>query len=193
MRSGKLASLTLLGLLAAAAGSGAPAPRPAAYRLDTVTLGIRHRVFHEFVDLRKVRLKQRFQIGDTDYSATVVEFVPDFAMAMQNGRVFSRSPEPHNPAFKIVVRFKGRPQDTTWAMLKMPPHFTRRSLLAFKVARIDFVGRPPLVNADTSAAPSAAAEAPHGPGAARHSGPGGRSGPDSAAGATPPSAKSPER
>jgi len=152
---------TALTLLAAGTGPAAAPPEARvtaarataakpAYRLDTVTLGIRHRVFQDFMDVRKVRLRQRFQVGDTDYSATVMEFVPDFAMSLRNGKVVSRSPEPNNPAFRIVVRFKGQPQDTTWALLKMPPHFAAKSMLAFKVARIDFIGRPPIVNTDTS-------------------------------------------
>jgi hypothetical protein len=133
----------------AAPPAGAPGNRPA-YKLDTVTLGIRHRVFPDFVDLQKVHLKQRFVVGDTKYTATVVDFVPDFAMALKSHKVISRSSEPNNPAFKIVVRLAGKAQDTTWAMLRMPPHFARNSMLAFKVARIDFIGRPPLVNADTT-------------------------------------------
>jgi hypothetical protein len=139
-------------VLLSATPAGAAQPAKPAYKLDTVTLGIRHRVFPDFLDLQQVRLKQRFVVGDTKYTATVVEFVPDFAMGLKSQKVISRSSEPNNPAFKIVVRLNGKPQDTTWAMLKMPPHFGRKSMLAFKVARIDFVGRPPLVNADTSGA-----------------------------------------
>jgi hypothetical protein len=30
-------------------------------------------------------------------------------------------------------------------MLSLPPHFTRKSYLAFKVMRIDFIGREPLL------------------------------------------------
>ncbi|MBI5836550.1 MAG: hypothetical protein HZB25_04835 [Candidatus Eisenbacteria bacterium] len=132
-----------------APSAAAPVARPA-HKLDSVTLGIRHRVFEDFRDLQKVRLKQKFIVGDTEYSASVVEYVPDFAMEMKSHKVISRSAEPRNPAFKIVVRLKGKPQDTTWAMLKMPPHFARNSMLAFKVARIDFIGREPIVNSDTT-------------------------------------------
>jgi hypothetical protein len=153
-----IGSAAALMLLAAVQGVGAAPAAPAteasgnrpAYRLDTVTLGIRHRVFPDFVDLQKVHLKQRFVVGDTKYTAMVVDFVPDFAMALKSHKVISRSSEPNNPAFKIVVRLAGKAQDTTWAMLRMPPHFARNSMLAFKVARIDFIGRPPLVNADTT-------------------------------------------
>ncbi len=73
-------------------------------------------------------------------------------MDLKSRKVFSRTSQPNNPAFKIIVREKKVPQDTTWAMLHMPPHFTMRSFLAFQVLRIDFVGRPPLMADTTSAA-----------------------------------------
>ena len=64
---------------------------------------------------------------------------------LSTGKVISRSQEPRNPAFKIVVREGKAYRDTTWAMLSLPPHFARNSYLAFKVMRIDFIGREPLV------------------------------------------------
>jgi hypothetical protein len=114
-------------------------------KLKSVTIAIRNRVFHEFADQQTVIQGKSFIIGDTDFSAKVVQYVPDFAMDLSNGKVISRSSEPRNPAFKLIVSEKGKPQDTTWAMMSLPPHFTRRSFLAFKVMRIDFVGRQPIV------------------------------------------------
>lgn len=141
MKSGRLASIcTLLVLALAAFGAAPPAPK-----LKSVTIAIRNRVFHEFKDQQTVLQGKSFPIGDTDYSAKIVQFVPDFAMDLSNGKVISRSPEPKNPAFKLIVSQKGKAQDTTWAMMSLPPHFTRRSFLAFKVMRIDFVGREPIV------------------------------------------------
>lgn len=136
-RPARTAAVLAVGLAALAA---APAPK-----LKSVTIAIRNRVFHEFEDQQTVVQGKSFIIGDTDFSAKVVQFVPDFAMDLSNGKVISRSPEPRNPAFKLIVSEKGKPQDTTWAMMSLPPHFTRRSFLAFKVMRIDFVGRQPIV------------------------------------------------
>jgi hypothetical protein len=76
-------------------------------------------------------------------------------MALKSGKVFSRSNEPKNPAFQIIVRQKKVVQDTSWAFLNMPPHFGMKSLLAFKVVRIDFVGAPPIVADTTQTKPSA--------------------------------------
>jgi hypothetical protein len=130
----------LLAGIALAAVAAAPAPK-----LKSVTIAIRNRVFHEFADQQTVIQGKSFVIGDTDFSARLVQYVPDFAMDLANGKVVSRSNEPKNPAFKLIVSQKGKPQDTTWAMMSLPPHFTRRSFLAFKVMRIDFVGRDPIV------------------------------------------------
>ncbi len=136
--------------MGAAAAAAAKAVGP---QLSSVTLIIRHRVFHDFVERSQVRLKQDFPIGASDYSARVTEFVPDFDMDLKTRKVTSRSVEPKNPAFHIVVREKGAPVDTTWAFLHLPPHFTRKSLLAFQVQRIDFVGRPAIVAADSGLSP----------------------------------------
>jgi hypothetical protein len=121
-----------------------------AARVTTVTFEVRHRVFHNFDGHYTVRLDQDFTLGDTNYTARVVRYVPDFTMNLATHQVTSRSNEPKNPAFQIIVRQKKVPQDTTWAMLHMPPHFARKSLLAFQIDRIDFFGGPPLLRADSS-------------------------------------------
>jgi hypothetical protein len=159
--------LALCGLTwLAAAPAAAPKTKTVsshAARVQSVTLGIRHRVFQNFSEIQKVAIDQEFPVGDTEYSARVVRYVPDFAMELKSGTIVSRSNEPNNPAFQIVVKEKSVPQDTTWALLNMPPHFARKSLLAFKVARIDFVGREPIVADTTRAAPQADAASPRKP------------------------------
>lgn len=126
-------------LLAAPAAAAAPRRAP---QVKSVVLAARHRVFPDFLEVDSVLVKQEYPVGDTPYSAQVVEFVPDFAMDLKTRKVISRSPEPRNPAFRIIVREKGVPRDTTWAFINMPPHFARRSLLAFFIVRIDFKDRP---------------------------------------------------
>jgi hypothetical protein len=154
----------LIGLLLAPAAraeiKATPSHKPP--RLEAVTLRIRHRVFHDFADEQRVKLNQEFIVGDTEFTARIVQYVPDFSMDLKSHKIVSLSPHPNNPAFKIIVRKSRVPQDTTWALLRMPPHFARKSLLAFQVARVDFVGRPPLFP-DTTAAPTPApAPAPMG-------------------------------
>ena len=145
----------LAGLLAGSSAWAGGAPASHGPRLEAVTLGIQHRIFHDFHDVQRVKLNQEFLLGDSDYSARVVQYVPDFEMDLGTRKVISRSDQPNNPAFKIIVREKKVPQDTTWAFLNMPPHFGRRSFFAFHVLRIDFAGRAPLVADTTSEGPAA--------------------------------------
>jgi hypothetical protein len=154
----------LIGLVAlpqARAQAKPPVPAGEA-RLDAVTLLVRHRVFHDFRDLQRVRLKQDFILGDTDYSARVVEYLPDFTMDLTTRKIVSKSDRPDNPAFRIIVFRKKAPQDTTWALLKMPPHFARKSLFAFQVVKIEFTGRPPIMVDTTTAAPATTPAMPSG-------------------------------
>jgi hypothetical protein len=130
-------------------GTAAPATG-ASSKFQAVTFAVRNRVFHEFVDVRRVKANEDFPLGDSEFSARVVRYVPDFQMDLKSRKVFSLSDQPRNPAFQVIVRKGQTPQDTTWAFLKSPPHFGARSYFAFQVLRIDFLNRSPLV-ADTSA------------------------------------------
>jgi hypothetical protein len=163
----------LLGLLAPAwaHGQAKPPARAGAPKFESVTLGVRHRVFHDFRDLHTVPLNREFPLGDTEYSARVIRYVPDFQMDVETRRVVSLGDQPRNPAFQVVVRKNKAPHDTSWAFLKSPPHFGPRAYFAFQVLRIGFAGAPPLVADTTRAAPAmgmppnrkpAASAAPHG-------------------------------
>ena len=116
---------------------------------ERFTLVIGHRAFVDFRDRVEVALGEEFQVGDTDYSAKVVEFQPDFAMDLETRTVLSRSQEPRNPAARVLVWRNGAPNDTSWAFLKMPPHFGRRSMLAFQLKRVTFRNHAP-VEADSA-------------------------------------------
>ena len=120
-------------------------------RVRAVTLHIFHRVFANFHDRVDAHMHREFRIGDTDYTATVVRFVPDFAMELKTGKVTSRSSEPKNPAFQIIVKKNGVPQDTTWAFLDMPPHFARQSLVAFLATQVSFDNHAAVASRDSLA------------------------------------------
>ena len=94
---------------------------------------------------------KEFPIGDTDYSGTVTQFIPDFDYDVKKRRALSKSPDPKNPAFHIVVRRKGVPTDTTWAFLNMPPHFSKQSLIAFIATEVTFTNGTTLVSRDSLA------------------------------------------
>lgn len=110
-----------------------------------------HRVFHDFVEEQIIPMYKEFDVGDTDYTGEIVEYIPDFAMNLETHAIFTRSQEPKNPALRILVKQKGVPQDTTWALLNMPPHFAKKSLLAFKIMRLEIKGYKPIVAPDTTA------------------------------------------
>lgn len=152
----------VLALLAAPAARAAT-PAPAAThgpKLEAVTFGIRHRVFHDFRDVQKVKLNQTFLLGDSEYSARVIQYLPDFQMDLEHHKFFSLSDQPRNPAFRVVVSRGKAPHDTSWAFLKSPPHFSAKSYFSFEVLRIDFVGYPPLLADTTAAAPAGGMPAP---------------------------------
>lgn len=142
MRGIRALGLILLGGVLLVMTAGAP-QGPA--RVKAVTVLIRNRVFHEFFDKQTVALNEEFQVGDTDYTAELVEYIPDFAIDIKAHTVTSRSNEPNNPAFHVVVKEKGAPTDTLWAFLNSPPHFARKSMLAFKIHEIEFIGRKKIV------------------------------------------------
>lgn len=120
------------------APSAANSPAGAPLKLKTVSLMIGHRAFTDFRDDVSVRPHTLFRVGDTEYSAKVVEFQPDFAMDVKKHKITSRSNEPKNPAVKIVVWKNGAADDTSWAFLNMPPHFMRKSMLAFRLVKLEF-------------------------------------------------------
>lgn len=115
-----------------------------------ITLRAYHRVFHDFVDDNKTTMYAPFPVGDTEYTAEVVEYVPDFALNLKTRAVISRSEQPNNPAVRVLVLEKGVPQDTVWAMLNMPPHFARNSLLAFQIRRIELKNHAPIVTPEAA-------------------------------------------
>jgi hypothetical protein len=136
---------------APAAPKPATSPAAAKLKLKTVDLHIFHRVFPDFHDHVDAALNKEFRIGDTEYTGTVIRFVPDFTMDLKTGNITTRGQQPNNPAFRIVVRKNGVPQDTSWAFLNMAPHFGQRSLLAFLATRATFENHEPVASRDTLA------------------------------------------
>jgi hypothetical protein len=113
-------------------------------RVKRAVIGVRHRAIHEFYDEATVKLGEEFPVGDTEYRAKVLRFVPDFGIDMETRQVFSKSDRPQNPAMQIATWEKGAPHDTSWAFLNFPPHFSKRALLAFQVLRIEFENHAPV-------------------------------------------------
>lgn len=129
--------------------SATPGAAPA--RFKRVTLHVFNRVFSNFHQKAVAVPNREFRVGDTEYSARIIRFEPDFTLDTKSRKVRSRSGEPRNPAFQIVVSRAGSPRDTTWAFFNMPPHFGVREELAFVATEIVFVNRPSLVSQDSIA------------------------------------------
>lgn len=153
MWSGVVVVGALLAAVAAYAAPAAPArpAAPAAPKVKSVTFQVYHRVFQNFHDEVTTPLRQEFRVGDSEFTAKVVEWVPDFDMDLKTRKVKSRGIEPKNPAFRIIVRKNNVPQDTVWAFVNMPPHFARKSLLAFLTSEVQFLDHAPIVSQDSLA------------------------------------------
>ena len=149
MRRGHLAGIVMILLSTVPPGVGLTESTDDTLEVRKITLTVRHRVYADFREGREVKLLEKFQIGDTEFSARALRFVPDFAMNLEKRTIISRSNEPRNPAFQIVVMKGAEPQDTSWAFFNMPPHFGRKSLLSFQVMRIDFKSHDPMIAPDS--------------------------------------------
>lgn len=138
----------------AKSAGGAPAVSSAQrLRVKKVTFGIGHRAFAEFYDEQSTRVGEEFPVGATNYRARVLRFEPDFTMDQRTRQIYSKSNSPDNPAFQIATLENGVPHDTSWAFLNFPPHFGKKSLLAFKVLRIEFENHAPVTPKPMSAMP----------------------------------------
>jgi hypothetical protein len=150
------ALIHMLGLTALAAFAATPAapPKTAAAgpaKYKNVTLHIFSRVFPSFHDKVVAVPSREFRVGDTEYTARVIRFEPDFSLDIKTHKAVSMSGEPNNPAFQVVVSRKGAPHDTSWAFFNMPPHYSPKAELAFVATRIEFTNRPVLESQDSLA------------------------------------------
>jgi hypothetical protein len=141
--------IALLAACLAPTAFAAPAAAPA--RLRSVTLHVFNRVFQGFHDRVVAVPNKEFRVGDTEYSARIVQFVPNFSLDLKTHKVTSLTPEPKNPAFHIVVSRNGAPHDTLWAFFNMPPHFGSKEVLAFVATNVEFTNYPPLASQDSLA------------------------------------------
>jgi hypothetical protein len=116
-----------------------------------VTLHVFHRVFKEFHDKVDAKMKQEFRIGDSEYTGSIVEFVPDFTLDLKTRKVTTRGQEPNNPAWRIIVRKNGAPMDTAWAFMDLQPHFGKNALLGFIATRATFDNHGAVTSRDSLA------------------------------------------
>lgn len=122
--------------------------------LESVVLRVNHRMYPAFQETHRAAPGEPFAIGDTDYSARIVGFVPDFAIATGTKEVVSRSNELRNPAVRLEVYQNNKKVDEVWAFRgEGPPHFGAESMLAFRIEELVWKPgqAPPAPAADSTA------------------------------------------
>ena len=86
----------------------------------------------------RVRQGQRFAIEGAKDEAMVETILADFAM--DDGKYFSRSDEPNNPAVRVIVYRAGKELESPWAFMKFPD-FHRKADAAYDVQLAEFYPR----------------------------------------------------
>ncbi len=118
-----------------------PAPdavRAAGGEVDTsVTFSIvtGSRLYPEWREENRVHLNETFYIGDTEFSARVTRFLPDFII--DQGQFLSASSALNNPAVHIYVYGDSGAVDSTWAFQNFPPHFSPNSFWSFQLKEVN--------------------------------------------------------
>lgn len=124
-----LIGLQLVCFLALLAGCGSP--------LEAVVVRINHRIYPQFDEVQRVAPGERFQIGDTDFTARIIDFVPDFAIDPETKEIFTRTELLRNPAIKIEVFDDDTKVEELWAFRgEGAPHFSRESMLLFRIEEL---------------------------------------------------------
>jgi hypothetical protein len=101
-----------------------------------LTIDVRNRLYPDFQERQQIGMKERVQVGDTDFFFAVVDFYPHFALIDSTKEVVSLSHEPENVAFKFVVYENDSIIDTSWSFYNLQvPHYSRTSFLYFNVIR----------------------------------------------------------
>lgn len=111
-------------------------------QVNSITVRVTHLLYPDFVEIHKAKMHEKFQIGDSDLSAAMVEFVPDFSIDTLTKKVVSLSPELNNPAFKVYVVQGKEKKEEAWAFFKTSiPHFTRQTGLRFEILEFKYKGK----------------------------------------------------
>lgn len=71
----------------------------------------------------RVRVGEEFFVADTEYSANVKSFIPDFAISLKTKKAVSRSDKLLNPAVELAVSYQGQLSYETWVLYQnLIPH-----------------------------------------------------------------------
>jgi hypothetical protein len=92
------------------------------------------RLYPDWKEQHSVRIFEGFPIGDTEFTAKVTKFIPDFRMI--DGKPTSWSLAPNNPAVRVFVYADSGAVDSSWAFQNFPPHFSPKSFFTFKLQEV---------------------------------------------------------
>jgi hypothetical protein len=107
------------------------------------TVRVRHLSDFVAYEDHVVRLNEPFLIADTDYSAEVKRFVPDFEMNMNTKEVISRSNKPLNPALQLAVYSQQDLLYETWVLYQnLVPHAIHEPGYYFQFISCENVEQP---------------------------------------------------
>ncbi|MBI5118308.1 hypothetical protein HZA56_17670 [Candidatus Poribacteria bacterium] len=87
------------------------------------TIRVRHISDVAAFEDHRVRLGEEFFIADTEYSAKMKSFIPDFAISLKTRKAVSRSDKLLNPAVELAVSYQEQLSYETWVLYQDPiPH-----------------------------------------------------------------------
>lgn len=98
------------------------------------TIEVGSRLYPDWKEEHRVHLLEPFPIGDTNFSALVARFLPDFRLL--DSRPVSASRRLANPAVHIFTSSDTTATDSAWAFLNFPPHFSPRAFFTFRLEEI---------------------------------------------------------
>ena len=122
----------------------------------TLHVEVGSRMYTTWREQLRVRLGETFYLGDSEYTARIDRFLPDFRIV--DGEFITVTQQLANPAARVIVFHDTTATDSTWAFLNFPPHFSPRSFFTFKLLEIQgyVMAGGSAVAADSSAAPPSA-------------------------------------
>jgi hypothetical protein len=94
----------------------------------------------DFVEVHEVGMNEEFKVGDTNYSAMVIRFEPDFTIDLDTKEVVSRSQDMNNPAILLEIYENGNKVVEQWVFRKEMPHMSRKTPISFALLTVDGEG-----------------------------------------------------
>lgn len=123
---------------------------------DRFRVRIGNRMYPEWSDEVTVGIGESFFLGDTEFTAAVSEYLPDFRI-QEGGKPYSASDNPGNPALHVIVYREDAAVDSSWAFLNFPPHFSPTSFFTFQLlpaAEADAAGAQPAESTASASQPA---------------------------------------